>query len=126
FHRQGLSGQRGPGHPALRVAQGTAVAVSDLWREGDPPDSQRRRLRPARLGRGEPPGGAGPRSVGPGRDRPERHDQRLRPGRRPAIMRSMISSVSPTDGRVLAEYEETPAAEVDHHIATAAALQEEW
>ncbi|HLV91311.1 MAG TPA: NAD-dependent succinate-semialdehyde dehydrogenase [Acidimicrobiia bacterium] len=38
----------------------------------------------------------------------------------------MISSVSPTDGRVLAEYEETPAAEVDHHIATAAALQEEW
>lgn len=38
----------------------------------------------------------------------------------------MISSVSPTDGRVLAEYEETSPEEVDRHIANAAALQEEW
>jgi succinate-semialdehyde dehydrogenase / glutarate-semialdehyde dehydrogenase len=38
----------------------------------------------------------------------------------------MISSISPTDGRVLAEYEETPAPEVQEHIETAAALQREW
>ncbi len=38
----------------------------------------------------------------------------------------MISSISPTDGKVLAEYEETPAPEVQRHIETAAALQREW
>jgi succinate-semialdehyde dehydrogenase / glutarate-semialdehyde dehydrogenase len=38
----------------------------------------------------------------------------------------MISSISPTDGRVLAEYEETDPGEVERHIETAAALQREW
>lgn len=38
----------------------------------------------------------------------------------------MISSVSPTDGRLLAEYEETSAEDVARHIETAAALQQEW
>ena len=38
----------------------------------------------------------------------------------------MISSISPTDGRVLAEYEETSEAEVRQHIETAAVLQREW
>ena len=38
----------------------------------------------------------------------------------------MISSISPTDGRVLAEYEETSPEEVTRHIETAARLQQEW
>jgi succinate-semialdehyde dehydrogenase/glutarate-semialdehyde dehydrogenase len=38
----------------------------------------------------------------------------------------MISSISPTDGRVVAEYEETPNSEVVDHIDTASALQREW
>lgn len=38
----------------------------------------------------------------------------------------MISSISPTDGRVLSEYEETSEAEVRQHIETAAVLQREW
>jgi succinate-semialdehyde dehydrogenase/glutarate-semialdehyde dehydrogenase len=38
----------------------------------------------------------------------------------------MISSISPTDGRVLAEYEETTPSEVKEHIETAAVLQREW
>ncbi len=38
----------------------------------------------------------------------------------------MISSISPTDGRVLAEYEETSAPEVQTHIETAAASQRDW
>lgn len=38
----------------------------------------------------------------------------------------MISSISPTDGRVLAEYEETPPAEVEHHIETSASQQRDW
>jgi succinate-semialdehyde dehydrogenase/glutarate-semialdehyde dehydrogenase len=38
----------------------------------------------------------------------------------------MISSISPTDGRVLAEYEETTPSEVKEHIEAAAVLQREW
>ena len=38
----------------------------------------------------------------------------------------MISSISPTDGRVLAQYEETSTRDVEHHIETAAWLQTEW
>ncbi|HSM43902.1 MAG TPA: aldehyde dehydrogenase family protein, partial [Acidimicrobiia bacterium] len=38
----------------------------------------------------------------------------------------MIPSISPTDGRVVAEYRETPAPEVQEHIDTAANLQREW
>ena len=38
----------------------------------------------------------------------------------------MISSISPTDDRVLAEYPETPPDEVQRHIETAARLQREW
>ena len=38
----------------------------------------------------------------------------------------MISSVSPTDGRVLAEYEETSADDVVRHIDNAARLQLVW
>ena len=38
----------------------------------------------------------------------------------------MISSVSPTDGRVVAEYEETSPADVQRHIDTAVALQRQW
>ena len=38
----------------------------------------------------------------------------------------MISSISPTDGRHLADYEETTPAEVAHHIETAGRLQAEW
>jgi len=38
----------------------------------------------------------------------------------------MISSTSPTDGRLLAEYEETSTQEVQRHIDTAARLQTEW
>lgn len=38
----------------------------------------------------------------------------------------MITSISPTDGRVLAEYEETPPPEVRTAIEAAAARQREW
>jgi succinate-semialdehyde dehydrogenase / glutarate-semialdehyde dehydrogenase len=38
----------------------------------------------------------------------------------------MISSVSPTDGRLLAEYEETTPEDVDKHIERAASLQRDW
>ncbi len=38
----------------------------------------------------------------------------------------MISSISPTDGRLLAEYEETTPEEVTAHIENAARLQQEW
>ncbi|HUG32942.1 MAG TPA: NAD-dependent succinate-semialdehyde dehydrogenase [Acidimicrobiia bacterium] len=38
----------------------------------------------------------------------------------------MISSISPTDGRVIAEYDETPPSEVQDHIETAASLQGDW
>jgi len=38
----------------------------------------------------------------------------------------MITSISPTDGSVLAEYDETPASDVQGHIEKAAALQREW
>jgi succinate-semialdehyde dehydrogenase / glutarate-semialdehyde dehydrogenase len=38
----------------------------------------------------------------------------------------MISSISPTDGRLLAEYEETSPSDVQAHIETAAVLQREW
>lgn len=38
----------------------------------------------------------------------------------------MISSISPTDDRLLAEYEETSPADVVRHIETAARLQQEW
>ena len=38
----------------------------------------------------------------------------------------MITSVSPTDGRILAEHPETPPEEVARHIETAARLQREW
>ncbi|HEY6634977.1 MAG TPA: aldehyde dehydrogenase family protein, partial [Acidimicrobiia bacterium] len=38
----------------------------------------------------------------------------------------MLSSFSPADGRLLAEYEETTESEVLHHIETAAALQRQW
>jgi len=38
----------------------------------------------------------------------------------------MITSISPTDGSVLAEYEETPAPDVQRHIEAAAARQREW
>ena len=38
----------------------------------------------------------------------------------------MITSISPTDGSVLAEYAETPASDVQGHIEKAAALQREW
>jgi len=38
----------------------------------------------------------------------------------------MITSISPTDGSVFAEYEETTAADVQRHIETAAARQREW
>lgn len=38
----------------------------------------------------------------------------------------MISSISPTDGRLLAEYEETSPADVEDHIENAAVLQREW
>jgi succinate-semialdehyde dehydrogenase/glutarate-semialdehyde dehydrogenase len=38
----------------------------------------------------------------------------------------MIKSFSPTDGRLLAEYEETSASDVENHIETAAARQREW
>jgi succinate-semialdehyde dehydrogenase/glutarate-semialdehyde dehydrogenase len=38
----------------------------------------------------------------------------------------MLSSISPADGRLLAEYEETTESEVLHHIETAAALQRQW
>ena len=40
--------------------------------------------------------------------------------------RDVISSISPTDGRVVAEYEETPASEVQRHIGKSADLQREW
>jgi succinate-semialdehyde dehydrogenase / glutarate-semialdehyde dehydrogenase len=38
----------------------------------------------------------------------------------------MISSISPTDGRLVAEYEETSPADVARHIEVAARLQGEW
>ena len=38
----------------------------------------------------------------------------------------MITSTSPTDGRTLAEYPETPPDEVARHIETAVRLQKEW
>jgi len=38
----------------------------------------------------------------------------------------MISSISPTDGRPLAEYEETSPADVQTHIETASSLQRSW
>ncbi|MGH3650769.1 MAG: NAD-dependent succinate-semialdehyde dehydrogenase [Acidimicrobiia bacterium] len=38
----------------------------------------------------------------------------------------MISSISPTDGRLLAEYEETSPEQVQRHIETASRLQREW
>jgi succinate-semialdehyde dehydrogenase/glutarate-semialdehyde dehydrogenase len=38
----------------------------------------------------------------------------------------MLTSISPTDGRVVAEYKETQPAEVQHHIEAAASLQKEW
>lgn len=38
----------------------------------------------------------------------------------------MLSSISPTDGRLLAEYEETSPSEVKFHIETADSLQGEW
>jgi len=38
----------------------------------------------------------------------------------------MISSISPTNGRLLAEYDETSPDEVQRHIGTAAGLQREW
>lgn len=38
----------------------------------------------------------------------------------------MISSISPTDGRVIAEYEETSPGDVHAHIERAAALQRDW
>jgi succinate-semialdehyde dehydrogenase/glutarate-semialdehyde dehydrogenase len=38
----------------------------------------------------------------------------------------MISSISPTDGRLLAEYEETSAQDVQRHIETATLLQSQW
>lgn len=38
----------------------------------------------------------------------------------------MISSVSPTDGRLLAEYEETTPSDAERHIERAAELQVEW
>lgn len=38
----------------------------------------------------------------------------------------MLQSISPTDGRLLAEYEETPADQVQRDIDTAAALQRDW
>jgi succinate-semialdehyde dehydrogenase / glutarate-semialdehyde dehydrogenase len=38
----------------------------------------------------------------------------------------MISSISPTDGSLLCEYEENSAAEVQHHIETAASMQRDW
>ncbi|MCI0425017.1 MAG: NAD-dependent succinate-semialdehyde dehydrogenase [Actinobacteria bacterium] len=38
----------------------------------------------------------------------------------------MISSISPTDGSLLAEYEETTPTELIHHIETAGRLQQEW
>jgi succinate-semialdehyde dehydrogenase/glutarate-semialdehyde dehydrogenase len=40
--------------------------------------------------------------------------------------RLMIESISPTDGRLIASYEETTPDEVRAHIETAAALQREW
>jgi succinate-semialdehyde dehydrogenase/glutarate-semialdehyde dehydrogenase len=38
----------------------------------------------------------------------------------------MISSISPTDGTLLAEYEETSTSDVVSHIETAATLQRDW
>ncbi len=38
----------------------------------------------------------------------------------------MISSISPTDGHLLAEYEETSAQAVQQHIQTAASRQRDW
>lgn len=38
----------------------------------------------------------------------------------------MISSISPTDGKLLAEYEETTAGDVQQSIDTAVSLQREW
>lgn len=38
----------------------------------------------------------------------------------------MLSSISPTDGRLIAEYEETSPSEVLTHIETADSLQREW
>lgn len=38
----------------------------------------------------------------------------------------MLSSISPTDGRLLAEYEETSPSEVQTHIETAHSLQQAW
>ena len=38
----------------------------------------------------------------------------------------MISSISPTDGRLLAEYPETSESDVQHHIERAGALQRAW
>ena len=38
----------------------------------------------------------------------------------------MIQSISPTDGRIVASYDETPPDEVRRHIETAAAHQEAW
>ncbi|MEX0864042.1 MAG: NAD-dependent succinate-semialdehyde dehydrogenase [Acidimicrobiia bacterium] len=38
----------------------------------------------------------------------------------------MISSVSPTDGRLLAQYQETSPEDVVRHIETAARLQQDW
>lgn len=38
----------------------------------------------------------------------------------------MISSVSPTDGRLLAEYEETSSEDVDLHLRTAYEQQQDW
>ncbi len=38
----------------------------------------------------------------------------------------MLQSISPTDGRLLAEYEETPAGQVQDDIVKAATLQREW
>lgn len=38
----------------------------------------------------------------------------------------MLSSISPTTGKVIAEYEETSASDVQSHIENAASLQREW
>ena len=38
----------------------------------------------------------------------------------------MISSISPTDGRLLAEYEETSTQDVQRGVESAASLQRDW
>lgn len=44
----------------------------------------------------------------------------------PVILAVMITSISPTDGRVLAEYEESSPKAVQRHIEIAASLQRTW